>query len=125
MTGTVIVTALALLTNLQINADTNISKNIDINSHCWNFVADAKNLTKEEKTYYNEKGDACRQYPYMGSINIVRAEVEAIDAVREIKKLKEEIAIKNLPVLTIKTNMNFACNTPSNKLKITESFILI
>ena len=53
----------------------------------WNFVINAKHLTKQEKEYYNSRAEvADRLRPYGGSVGVIAEEVEAIDRWREMKE---------------------------------------
>jgi hypothetical protein len=55
------------------------------NNTSWNFVLNARNLTKEERDYYNARADAMRVLPWGSSVEVIRQEVETIDSLRDIQ----------------------------------------
>jgi len=54
----------------------------------WNFVVDAKYLTEEERSNYNARANSAYD------VNLIRLEVETIEAMRSIQNCKT-----NLPVV--------------------------
>lgn len=72
--------------DLYIYSSTNI---VVTNTTMWNFVLDAKNLTKEEKIAFSKMATAYRQMPLYGSmgVEIVASIVKSLDQQREIEKI--------------------------------------
>ena len=67
-----------------------VSANIDTNAmSMWNFVAEAKNLTRDEKEYYNASANSAEMLRNCGvgsGVRIVAEEVKALDKIRDILK---------------------------------------
>jgi len=64
----------------------------------WNFVVDAKYLTEEERSNYNARANSAYELQRIGlgynGVNLIRLEVETIEAMRSIQNCKT-----NLPVV--------------------------
>ena len=61
----------------------------NMSSHAWNFVVEAKNLTRDERECYNaaaDSADMLRRYGAGSGARVVAEEVKTLDAIRELRK---------------------------------------
>ena len=78
------------LTNYIVSDVTNYN-NLS-NAVAWNFVEDSKNLTSEEKKYFNDLASSAQRTMFgMQMVNTIASEVRALDNEREIQKILKQV----------------------------------
>lgn len=89
----------------------------------WNFTEAASNLTTQEKQMFNERANAMQEMPFMGiyGVQMVAAQVKALDAQREIEKILERVRALQFLVITNTVYVTNECKHDAwarNKLNV-------